>query len=203
MRGQQDFLMDVAEDPEWTRAFVDRVTDHILTVGVESIRRFTLQQTGIGIYDDICSIHGPVMGPRAFERIFLPSLRKMVKAYKKAGAAFVFLHCDGCVTDLLEMLVEAGIDAVHPLEARCNLHPRVVLERLGGRLRVIGGLDNCRILPRGDRRAVRRHAADLLKTGESGGYILAPHSIGEDISVETIEYLAGVLDRGTGRKQRA
>lgn len=198
MRGQHDFLMDLAEDPEWTRAFVERVADHITTVGVESIRRFGVQRTGIGIYDDVCNIHGPVMGPRAYERIFLPSLRKMVKAYKEAGAAFVFHHIDGCVTDLLEMFIDAGIDVVHPLERRCNLHPREVLARFGGRLAVMGGLDNCNVVPRGTLDEMRAHAEDLLDAGKDGGLVIAPHSIGEDISIERMEYLTAVLDKGGG-----
>jgi len=195
-RGQHDFLMDIAEDPEWTKAFVERVADHITTVGVESIRRFGVQSTGIGIYDDVCNIHGPVMGPGAYERIFLPSLRKMVKAYKEAGASYVFHHIDGCVTDLLDMFADAGIDVVHPLERRCNLHPREVLERFGGRLKVMGGLDNCNIVPRGTLDELRAHAEDLLDTGTDGGLVIAPHSIGEDVSVERMEYLTEVLDEG-------
>lgn len=193
MRGQQDFLMDIAEAPSWVKAFVERVTDHITTVGVESIKRFGLQETGIGIYDDVCSLHAPVMGPGAYERLFLPSLCKMVEAYKAAGAAKVFHHCDGNVADLLEMWVAAGIDAVHPLEARCSPHPLEVKERFGQKLAVIGGLDNAQILPRGDRREIQEHVARLLEAAKGGGLAVAPHSIGPDTSLETMDYVCELL----------
>jgi uroporphyrinogen decarboxylase len=194
MRGQANFLMDVAEDPGWVKAFVERVTDHMATIGAETIRRFHLQDTGIGIYDDACTLHGPVTGPKAYEKLFLPSLCTMVRAYRDAGARYVFHHCDGNVTELLEMWVAAGIDVVHPLETRCNPHPRAVLERFGGRLAVMGGIDNCVILPRGNREEIRAHVRGLLEAGRNGGFVLAPHSIGEDVTLETMEYILSLLE---------
>ena len=192
-RTVQRFLMDIAEDPEWVKALVDRVTDHILQVGVEQIRRFGLQSTGIGIYDDIATNEGLIMGLASYEKIFYPALRKMVKAYKEAGASKVFHHCDGRVDEVLDLWVEAGIDAVHPLEARCSMHAVEVRERYDGKLAVIGGLDNCNILPRGNRDEIREHVLYLLQAGRGGGFVLAGHSIGPDISVETYDYVCELL----------
>ena len=195
MRGQEAFLMDIAEDPGWVKAFVERVAEHMAAVGVESIRRFGVQDTGIGIYDDACTIHAPIMGPRAYEELFYPSLCKMVDAYHRAGARKVFHHCDGHVADLLDLWVAAGIDAVHPLEARTGLDPLEVKDRYGGKLAVIGGLDNCRILPRGDRDEIRDHVQHLIHAARGGGMVIAPHSIGPDIAADTMDYVLELLDR--------
>ncbi|MBI2192239.1 MAG: hypothetical protein HYU36_09665 [Planctomycetes bacterium] len=195
LRGQEDFLADIAEDPAWVKAFVDRVTDHILQVGQESIRRFQLQATGIGIYDDACSFSSPIMGPAAYEKLFFPALCKLVRGYKQAGAAKVFHHCDGNVGDLLDLWAAAGIDAVHPLEFRTGLDPVRVREKYPGRLAVIGSLDNSNILPRGDQATIRRHLARILEAARGGGFILAPHSIGPDISLDTMQYLIELLDQ--------
>jgi uroporphyrinogen decarboxylase len=104
------------------------------------------------------------------------------------------MHCDGDVTELLEMWVEAGIEAHHPLEARCGLDPLEVKEQFAGRLAIIGGLDNCNILPRGDRDEVRRHIKRVLAAGRGGGLIIAPHTIGADMSIETMDYVLDVLE---------
>ena len=189
VRGMENFLMDVAEDPGWVKAFVDRLTDHMLTVGVEQIRRFGVQSTGIGIFDDIATNTSPMMGVDSYERLFYPSLRKMVRAYKEAGAAKVFHHCDGYVGDVLDLWVDAGIDAVHPLEYRTGLDPVAIREKYDGRLAIIGGLDNCEILPEGDRERVRDHILHILRAGRGGGFIMAGHSIGPDVSVETYDYV--------------
>ena len=189
VRGIENFLVDIAEDPEWVMAFVERMTDHMIQVGVEQIRRFGLESTGIGIYDDVATNHGLIMGLSRYEKLFYPSLRKMVAAYKKAGAAKVFTHCDGYDEPAFDLWVDAGIDATHPLESRTGMDPVKIREKYDGKLAVIGGLDNCDILPRGDRDEIKRHVLHVLEAGWGGGLVLAPHSIGTDISVDTYEYL--------------
>ncbi len=194
MRGEQTLWFDVVEDPQWVLALVDRVVDHMITIGIESLRRFNLYDTGIGIYDDVAASWGPFVGPQNYERVFLPGLRRMVQAYKQAGAARVMHHCDGNVLPLLDMWIDAGIDAINPVEFRSGLDPAAIRERYGDKLVCVGGLDNCDILPRGDRAEVRDHILHLLGAGRDGGYVLGPHSIGPDISIATMEYVLELLD---------
>ncbi len=193
VRGMENFLMDIAEDPMWVKAFVERLSDHMTQVGVEQIRRFGLESTGIGIFDDCCSNQGLVMGMDWYEKLFYPSLQKMVAAYKNVGAAKVFTHCDGYDEEVLDLWVAAGIDATHPLEARTGMDPVKIRQKYDGKLAVIGGLDNCDILPRGDRDEIKRHVLHVLEAGRGGGLVLAPHSFGGDIPVETYEYVQELL----------
>ena len=194
MRGEVPFWTDIADDPGWVRAFVDRVVDHLIAVGVASIRRWNMQDTGIQINDDVAANWGPFVGPKTYERIFLPPLRRMVKAYKDAGARFIMHHADGNVLPLLDMWIDAGIDAINPVEYRSGMDAVKIREQYGNRLSLIGGLDNAGILPRGDRGEVRDHVLHLLEAGRGGGYIIAPHSIGPDISVDTMTYVLELLE---------
>jgi uroporphyrinogen decarboxylase len=194
LRGEQDFWFDIADDPQWAKAFVERVVDHLIAVGVESIRRFGLQDSGIGIYDDVASNAGPMMGPASYERIFLPSLRRMVAAYRAAGASTILHHSDGNVMPLLEMWIDAGIDAINPVEPRAGMDAVTILEKFGGTLVCMGGLDNSIILPRGEPAEVRDHVLRLLRAGEAGGLVIGPHSIGPDVSIETMDYVLELLN---------
>jgi uroporphyrinogen decarboxylase len=193
MRGEAQFWMDVVEDPEWTRAFVDRVADHIVAVAVEAMQRFGLEETGIAIYDDVSSAQGPLVGPKHYERVFLPALKRMVRAYKDAGARWVMHHSDGNNLPILDMWIDAGIDAINPCEFRSGMDPVKIRRRYGNRLVCTGGLDNCAILPRGDRAEIRDHVQYLLEAAQGGGYVLGPHSIGPDIEVDTMEYVLEML----------
>ncbi len=189
VRGIENFLIDMAEDPGWVQAFVERLTDHMVEVGVEEIRRFGLQSTGIGIYDDIATSQGLIMGMDRYEKLFYPSLRKMVSAYKAAGAAKVYHHCDGYDEPVFDLWVAAGIDATHPLEFRTGMDPVKVREKYDGKLAIIGGLDNCEILPGGDRAEIKQYVLHVLEAGRGGGLVVAPHTIGPDVSVEVWEYV--------------
>ena len=194
LRGEEQFWIDVKDDPDWVRALVDRVVDHLIVVGVESIRRWNMQDTGIEINDDVAANWGPFVGPKIYEDLFLPALKRMVKAYKEAGAQYVMHHADGNVLPLLDMWVEAGVDAINPVEYRSGMDAVALREQYGDKLVLVGGLDNCDILPRGDRAEVRDHVLHLLEAGRGGGYILGPHSIGPDISVDTMLYVLELLE---------
>ena len=194
MRGEENYWMDVVEDPGWTRAFVDRVVDHIIAVAIEGMRRFGLQDTGIAIYDDVASCQGPFVGPKHYESVFLPALRRMIKAYKDAGARRIMHHSDGNVLPLLDMWVDAGVNAINPVEFRVGMDSVKIRQQYGNRLVCVGGLDNCSILPRGDRAEIRDHVLHVLQAGRGGGLVIGPHSIGPDISPETMDYLFELLE---------
>ena len=139
LRGEQQLWIDVMDDPEWVQSLVDRITDHLICVGVESIHRWRMYDTGIEINDDVAANWGPFVGPDIYEQIFLPALRRMVVAYKKAGARYIMHHADGNVEPLLDMWIDAGIDAIHPVEYRSGMDPIRLHERYSDRLTLIGG----------------------------------------------------------------
>ena len=198
MRGEEQFWVDAIEDPDWTRAFVERVADHITTVAVEAMRRFGLEETGMAIYDDVAASWGPFVGPERYEEIFLPALRRMVRAYKDAGARRVMHHSDGNVLSLLDMWVDAGIDAINPVEFRTGMDPVKIREQYGRNLVCTGGLDNSEILPRGDRDEIRDHVRHILQAGRGGGFVIGPHSIGPDIRPDTMAYVLELLNEHGG-----
>lgn len=192
IRGEKNFLMDIAEDPVWTKAFVEKVNEHLTKVGCEQIKKYGLQSTGIGIYDDVASNQGTFMSPKCYEKIFYPTIEKMVKAYKSAGASKVFMHSDGNVTDLLDMWISAGIDAINPVEIRAGMDPVKLRNKYGDKLAYIGGLDNSGILVNGTKEEIEKHVLYLLSAGRGGGYVLCGHSIGPDISVENYELVCRI-----------
>ena len=90
LRGESQFLVDMAADPALARVIADKVADHLTAVGRQQIRRWDLGATGIWIYDDMAYNHGPMLSPGQFEKVLLPAYRRMIGAYKDAGAKYVF-----------------------------------------------------------------------------------------------------------------
>jgi hypothetical protein len=184
LRGEVNFLVDIASDPPFAKDLADRVADHIIAIGLESLRRGRLYDTGLWIYDDMAHNHQPMMSPDAFERIFLPAYSRMVAAFKQAGAAKVVLHSDGFIGPLLDMLVAAGIDGINPVEPRTGLHIPALKARYGDRLSLIGGMCNSHVLPDGPEAAIRAQVRQIVEAGRDGGVVIGAHSIGPDIPVQ-------------------
>jgi uroporphyrinogen decarboxylase len=183
LRGEVNFLTDIAADPVFARALADRVADHLIQIGLESLRRGGLHETGLWIYDDMGNNRQPMMSPASFERIFLPAYARMITAFKDAGAAHVILHSDGNVEPLLDMLVEAGITGLNPLEPRAGFHLPTIKQRFGDRLALIGGMCNSHVLPEGPEERIHAQAREIVEAGRDGGVVIGAHSIGPDIGV--------------------
>ncbi len=186
VRGQEQFLMDIAADRDMARALADRVGDHLTAVGCEEIRRWKLQKTGIWIYDDMGSNFGPMVSPASFEKVLLPSYRRMIRAYKQAGVRHVFLHSDGDIRPLLDMLVDAGIDGLNPLEKRAGMDIRDI-RRAFPKLILAGGMDNTDVLINGPVERIERETKEIIDLGRDGGVIIGTHSVSPEISLEHFE----------------
>lgn len=183
LRGETQFLMDIAADPPLAKAIAEKVANHLTAVGVEQIRRWRLQGTGIWIYDDIGTNHGPMCHPDAFERIFLPAYRRMIGAYKEAGARYVFFHSDGDVRSLLDMLVDAGIDGLNPLERRAGMDILEIRKQYPD-LVLTGGMDNTDTLINGPVSRIEAEARAIIDIGRHGGVVIGTHSISPEVPLE-------------------
>jgi len=193
LRGYVQWLMDIADDPAFVEALAARVTDHLIAIGLEAVRRSGLWHTSIGIFDDCADNSGLQISPKFYARVFLPQIGRMVRAFKEAGVARVIFHSDGDIRAILDGLVEAGIDAINPVEPRANMDVVELRKRYGDRLAFVGGLCNSRILPQGTPAEVRAHVEHVLQAGEGGGLVIGSHSIGADISLERYEFVMRIL----------
>ncbi len=193
MRGEAEWLMDLASDPGFVDALAGRVADHLIAIGLESLRRGGL--CAVAIYDDIAGNKGLLMGPRHYRRYFLPQMARMVAAFKKAGARKVMFHSDGDIRAVLDDLVDIGIDAINPIEPRAGMDVLALREKYGRRLALVGGLCNSLILPQGTAEEVRNHVLRVLQAGQGGGLVIGAHSIGPDISQERYDEVIGLLRR--------
>ena len=183
LRGEAEFLMDIAGDQPFARAIADKMADHLTAVGLEQLRRWDLYETGIWIYDDMAGNRGPMFSPTHFERVLLPAYRRMIGAYKAAGARYVFLHSDGDIRSLLDMLVDAGIDGLNPLERRANMDI-VTIRRQYPTLILTGGMCNTRTLVHGRRDEIEAEAREIIDLGRDGGVIIGTHSVSPEIPLE-------------------
>ena len=200
LRGESNFLLDIASDRPFAKALADRMADHIIQIGLNSLARGNLYDTGLWIFDDIAYNQGPMMSPDAFEQIFLPAYRRMVSAFKDAGAAKVILHSDGNIGPLLDMFIDAGIEGINPVEPRAGLHIPTLKAKYGDKLVYIGGMCNSQVLPEGAEAEIRKKTEEIVEAGRDGGVIIGAHSIGPDIPVENyLLYLKTVERKGVYR----
>lgn len=188
IRGETDWYMDLASDKVFAKDLAEKVGSHLIQIGLESLSRANLYETGIWIYDDMGSNKAPLFSPKVFEEIFLPIYKRMVYSLKKAGAKKVILHCDGNILSFLDMVIEAGIDGINPVEPKAGMNILELKKRYDNRLSYIGGVDNAFILPKGNKKEIEDHILPILEAGREGGIVIGTHSIGPDIPVKNYDW---------------
>ena len=137
LRGMQELFVDIYEHPEIVHRLVRMSVDHNLAIARRAIR---MGADFILLGDDFGSSGGPLVSPKHFREFFLDGFREVVQGIKDAGG-YVIKHCCGNINSLLPMLVDAGIDALHPLDAAAGMDIAGVKREYGDRICVIGGID--------------------------------------------------------------
>ena len=111
-----------------------------------------------------------------------PSDERLTAPARQAGC-IVHMHSDGDIRLVLDMLIDAGIEGINPLERRANMDI-VKIHELYPKLILIGGMCNTKTLLRGTKEDVEAEAKAIIDIGRDGGIIIGSHSIGPEIPLE-------------------
>ena len=191
------FMEMLAGEPLRVHAFLDR----LLEMHLGNLERF-LGAVGpfidvIVFGDDLGGQNGPLLSPRMYREFFKPRHSQMWRRAKQLADVKVMLHCCGAVRPLLPDLIEAGLDAINPVQISCRGMDAAGLKRdFGGDLALWGGgCDTQRVLPFGTSEAVREHVSQQVRIlAPGGGFVFQQvHNIQANVPPENIFAMFGAL----------
>jgi len=175
MRGMQTFMTDFYLEPEIAHAICERITE----LRIKQARQFA--EAGVDVIrlgDDIVTQQGRMMSSETYREFLQPHVKRIVAAAKAVNPeVVVFMHCCGCVEEVIDELIETGIDVLNPLQPECNDLQRIK-QKYGDRLSFWGGIGVQSVMPHGTPEDVRRAVREAAETlGKGGGLLLAPAHI--------------------------
>jgi uroporphyrinogen decarboxylase len=141
-------------------------------------------------WEDMCYRAGPLLSPKVFEKVLVPNYRRITSLLKSYGTDIVVLDCDGDITKLVPLWLEAGVNCLMPIEVGVwGADPIKMRTQFGRELRMIGGFDK-RILALGPEK-ITQEIERLGQVVEDGGYIPLPdHKVPPDVSLSNyVHYL--------------
>lgn len=140
------------------------------------------------IWGDVAYVNGMLFSPELWRGLFKPQLKRICEAVHAAGLKTVYHGC-GNASLIFEDLIEAGVDAYNPLEAKAGLNVVELKRQFGKRWAFNGNLD-VQVLETNDREKVRREVLTKLNAAKGGGYILqSDHSIPDSVAPATYDYV--------------
>lgn len=180
-----NFFLLLAGEPARAHRFLDRAVE----IHLASLERFL---GAVGPYidvvlfgDDLGMQTGPQISPEMYRQFFQPREKILWQRAKELANVRVMLHCCGGVRELLPGLIEAGLDAINPVQITCaGMQAAGLKADFGGQLTFWGGgCDTREILIQGTPERVREHVRrqmDIWRPG--GGYVFQQvHNIMADV----------------------
>jgi len=184
------FMEMLAGEPHRAHAFLDR----LLEMHLANLERFL---AAVGPYidiivfgDDLGGQNRPLISPRMYREFFKPRHSRLWRRAKELASAKVMLHCCGAVRQLLPDLIDAGLDAINPVQISCRGMDAAGLKREFGADIVLwgGGCDTQSLLPSGSAADVRAHVQGQVRIlAPGGGFVFQQvHNILTNVPPENI-----------------
>ncbi|MHB1293995.1 MAG: uroporphyrinogen decarboxylase family protein [Anaerolineae bacterium] len=193
IRGMQRLMEDLYINPEEVQCLGERLVGYWLGL----IRGFAAAGVdGIFFTDDWGSQDRLLISPRLWRQIFRPWYRQLFDECHSLGM-HVMLHSCGNIREIMDDLVELGLDVLNPIQPRAMDADQVVA-RYGGRLTFCGGIDVQEFLVHSTPQEVERGIREILTTfnAPGGGFIASPaNSVMPETPLANVEAMCRALRR--------
>lgn len=140
--------------------------------------------------DDLGGQNGPLISPEMYRRYFKPYHRKLWNRAKELSDVKVMLHCCGSIRELMNDFIDAGLDAINPVQiSSAGMDSSALKKEFGDRISFWGGgCDTQDIMPKGTPEQVQKHVEEQVSAlGEGGGFVFQQvHNIQADVPPENI-----------------
>ncbi|HEY3416896.1 MAG TPA: uroporphyrinogen decarboxylase family protein [Armatimonadota bacterium] len=139
------------------------------------------------IWEDNCYNHGMLHSPAVFREFMAPHYRTLIDFFRSHGIDMISVDSDGNVTELIPLLLDVGVTAIHPLEVAAGMDV-VALGREYPQLQMWGGLDKRALAI--DQQAIDDELARVIPAMKArGGYAAAlDHNVPPDVSLANHRY---------------
>ena len=170
----ETLILETFDNPDWVHRLLRMLLDKKLRFIEESLKgaKFDLIETGGGAGSDT------VISPGIHHEFCLPYDRQIHRALHDVGHICAYHTCGGMM-HILDLILENESDAsetLAPPGVGGNVtDPEKVREVFGGKLAMIGGMDQFNILTSGTVEQIRAEVERLFEGfGPGGGYIMSP-----------------------------
>jgi uroporphyrinogen decarboxylase len=171
LRGIENFLADLAGNPEWAQSLLDLIIRKNLVMLENFLTAPELDAVLLG--SDWGTQRDLLISPECFRVMLKPGELKEYALIKRYGKQ-VFIHSCGNIQRIMGDLVEMGVDCLNPVQPEC-MDLEFLKKEYGGKISYYGGISTQKTLPYGTPEEVQaetRRVVTLLS--RDGGCLISP-----------------------------
>lgn len=189
MRGFMEWLTDLYTNPDYICRMSDLIMDIWIKIAVNVVNEVRDNVDVFAWGDDLAMQEATLFNHEIYRKIIKPRHKEMIEAIKSRGNYKVWYHSCGSVYDLINDLIDIGVDTLNPIQVNAkNMDPLKLKTEFGNRISFWGGIDTQHVLPFGTQDEVRNAVRLMIDSlGKGGGYIVnSVHNIQPDVPPENI-----------------
>ena len=182
----------LALDPDWVHDY-NRVHTDFYKMHYKYMFEQIGVPDGIWMYEDLGYKHRLFASPQMLGELIFPYFAEVVDFFHSYGLPVV-LHTCGRMTEAMPLIVDAGFDAVNPMEVKAGNDLFQFVEQYGDKLAFFGGVD-ARIYETGDKPLIRREVTRYIQGMKARGarwVFGSDHSVSTNTTYDSFKYALDV-----------
>ncbi len=203
LRRIDNFLMDLYLEQAKVEALLDTLMEHHLNTLSHICEAVGDCADVIRLGDDLGMDSGPFMAPELYRKFFKPRHSMLCSFIKRNSSMRPLLHSCGSIYALLPDLIEAGFDAVNPVQTNVrNMEPERLKREFGKDISFWGGgADTRYVLNQADPHEVRNHVLRQVEVlSRDGGFVFAAiHNLMPDVPAKNILAMFNAVEEFNGK----
>ncbi|MCL5986477.1 MAG: hypothetical protein M1371_07905, partial [Actinobacteria bacterium] len=183
LRGDEQTFIDLVRNRELIWRIMDMLNNYYIAV---SKRFIEMGVDSIWMGDDLGAQYGLMISPQIFRKVIKPKMAFLFDEIKKMNSKIkIIFHSDGCIYEVLDDLVEVGVNILHPIQPE-SMDPVWIKRRYGNELVLAGTIGTQSVLPFGSVEEVKTMVRDMIRSVAPGGGLWLMPS--QNVQLDTPEY---------------
>lgn len=189
LRGLSEFFLDMGMHKDIAHAIMRKVTDHRKRNAELYLAEVGEYLDVIQVADDLGAQNTSLMSPASYREMIKPYQAELIEHIRRFTKARVYHHSCGSIHNLLDDMIEIGIEILNPVQATATgMETDRLKKRFGDRLSFWGAIDTFQVLPYGSVSDVRQEVETRIRDlSPNGGYVLGSvHNMQIDVPPENV-----------------
>lgn len=186
--GMENCLMNMMTDPEMVHYVDDCIVEFYLKAMTIFLEAAKGKVHAILIGDDMGSQRGLMISPSLISEFVMPGAKRLIDLAHSYGVKVIYHSC-GSIVEAIPLIIKAGADVIHPIQALAEgMDPEDLKKKFGNQVSFCGGVDTQELLPHGTPQMVAAKVRELREIFPTGLIVSPSHEgLQKDVPPENIK----------------
>ena len=138
--GMENYFIKMYECPEVVEAATERIVDYYVAANDKFFSELGDRADAMFFGNDFGTQRDLFISPELFKKFVMPSFKRLIAVGKKYGKK-IMLHSCGSIYRIIPDLIDAGVDVLHPIQAKAAGMSAQELAQYKNDIAFVGGID--------------------------------------------------------------